>query len=78
LAAIRAELLLLGGSRSPAYLRAGLETLAKLLPTAKRATLQGVGHGALGNANRGGQPDRAAALLRPFLSLRVSTRASEE
>ncbi|HUB08811.1 MAG TPA: alpha/beta hydrolase [Myxococcales bacterium] len=65
--AIRAALLLLGGSRSPAFLKASLDGLHEILPAARRAVLPGLGHGALGNANRGGKPARAAEALRRFL-----------
>ena len=64
--AIRAEVLLLGGSKSPAYLKAGLDALQKVLPHVTRVELSGVGHGATGNSNRGGRPERAGQVLRQF------------
>ena len=64
--AIRADVLLLGGSKSPAYLKAGLDALEKVLPHATRVELLGLGHGATGNTDRGGRPERAAAVLRQF------------
>jgi pimeloyl-ACP methyl ester carboxylesterase len=64
--AIRAEVLLLGGSKSPAYLKAGLDALATVLPNATRVELPGLGHGATGNTDRGGRPERAAEVLRQF------------
>jgi len=64
--AIRAEVLLLGGSKSPAYLKAGLDALEKVLPHVTRVELPGLGHGATGNTDRGGRPERAAAVLRQF------------
>ena len=64
--AIRAEVLLLGGSKSPAYLKAGLDALQKVLPHVTRVELSGVGHGATGNSNRGGRPERVGQVLRQF------------
>ena len=64
--AIRAEVLLLGGSKSPAYLKAGLDALQKVLPDVTRVELPGVGHGATGNSNRGGRPERVGKALRQF------------
>src|SRR2546428_809577 len=64
--AIRADVLLLGGSKSPAYLKAGLDALEKVLPHATRVELVGLGHGATGNPDRGGRPERVAAVLRQF------------
>jgi len=57
---------LLGGSKSPAYLKAGLDALEKVLPHVTRVELPGLGHGATGNTDRGGRPERAAAVLRQF------------
>jgi len=65
---IRAEVLLLGGSKSPAYLKAGLDALEKVLPHVTRVELPGLGHGATGNTDRGGRPARAAQVLRQFFS----------
>ncbi|TMF20994.1 MAG: alpha/beta hydrolase [Chloroflexi bacterium] len=65
---IRAEVLLLGGSKSPAYLKAGLDALEKVLPHVTRVELPGLGHGATGNTDRGGRPERAAQVLRQFFS----------
>ena len=65
---IRAEVLLLGGSKSPAYLTAGLDALEKVLPRVTRVELPGLGHGAMGNTDRGGRPARAAQVLRQFFS----------
>lgn len=63
---IRADVLLLGGSRSPAYLRSALDALETTLPRAERVEFAGLGHGASGNADRGGQPVRVARELRRF------------
>jgi len=66
--AIRAEVLLLGGSKSPAYLKAGLDALEKILPSAKRVEFPGLGHAASWNTDRGGQPALVAEELRLFFS----------
>jgi pimeloyl-ACP methyl ester carboxylesterase len=63
-AAVTAETLLLGGSRSPAYLTRVLTALEVALPHVRRVTLDGVGHLAADNT---GRPERVAAELRRFL-----------
>jgi pimeloyl-ACP methyl ester carboxylesterase len=54
--AIRAEVLLLGGSKSPGYLKVALDALEQVLPNVRRVELPGVGHAASGNGDRGGKP----------------------
>jgi pimeloyl-ACP methyl ester carboxylesterase len=66
--AIGAELLLLSGSKSPAYLRASVDALGQILPHAKRVEFAGLGHGASGNTNRGGKPERVARELCLFFA----------
>ena len=66
--AIRAEVLLLGGSKSPAYLKVALDALEKALPDAQRIEFPGLNHGASGNTNRGGKPERVAEELRRFFA----------
>ena len=66
--AIRAEVLLLGGSKSPAYLKVALDALEKVLPHVKRIEFSGLNHGASGNTDRGGQPERVAQELRRFFA----------
>jgi pimeloyl-ACP methyl ester carboxylesterase len=66
--AIRAGVLLLGGSKSPAYLKAALDSLQKLLPGARRVEFPGLGHEASGNADRRGRPERVAQELRRFFA----------
>ncbi len=61
-----ADVLLLGGSKSPAYLRAALDALEKLLPHVTRVEFPGLGHEASGNTDRRGQPERVAQELRRF------------
>jgi len=60
------DVLLLGGSKSPAYLTAALDALEKVLPRAKRVEFPGLGHDASGNADRRGRPERVAQELRRF------------
>ena len=66
LRAIEAEVLLLGGSQSPAYLKADLAALAKIVPQATRVELPGLGHAAAWNTDRGGRPEPVAQALRRF------------
>jgi pimeloyl-ACP methyl ester carboxylesterase len=68
--AIRSEVLLLGGSKSPTYFKIALDALEKLLPQARRIEFHGLNHGASGNTNRGGKPERVAQELRRFFSNR--------
>lgn len=62
-AAVTAETLLMGGARSPAYLKRVLNNLEPVLPRVRRVTLSGVGHSAADNS---GRPARVAAELRRF------------
>lgn len=64
--AIDAEVLLLGTSKSPPYFKIALDTLTKTLPHAKRIDFAGLHHGASGNTNKGGKPERVAEDLRRF------------
>lgn len=66
--AIRAEVLLLGGSKSPAYLKVALDALETIFPHAKRIEFPGLNHGASGNTNRGGKPEMVAQVLRQFFA----------
>lgn len=66
--AIRTKLLLLGGSKSPAFLKAALDALEKVLPGARRVEFPGLGHGAAWNADRFGQPGPVAEELRRFFA----------
>lgn len=65
---IRAEMLLLGGSKSPTYFKVALDGLEKVLPYVTRIEFPGLGHGGSGNTNRGGQPEQIAQELRRFFS----------
>lgn len=64
--AIQTEALLLGGSKSPAYLKLALDALEKTLPHARRIEFDGMGHAGTWNASIGGQPQRVAEALRQF------------
>ncbi|NUT37059.1 MAG: alpha/beta hydrolase [Hamadaea sp.] len=66
-AGIQAEVLLLNGSKSPAYLRESVASLARVLPAAQRVELPGLDHGASGNAAERGKPEVVADAIRTFL-----------
>lgn len=66
--AMRAETLLLSGSKSPAYLRGAVDALEQVLPHATRIEFPGLDHGASGPTDRGGQPVRVAQELRRFFA----------
>jgi len=65
---IRAEIILLGGGKSPAFLKAALDSLEKVFPHAKRTEFPGLNHGATGNTDRGGQPKLVAQELKQFFA----------
>ena len=65
---IRADVLLMGGSKSPAYLKAALDRLETLLPSAERVELADCDHAASWNSDRGGRPAAVAAPLRRFFA----------
>jgi pimeloyl-ACP methyl ester carboxylesterase len=65
---VRAEVLLIGGSRSPEYLKAALDALEQTLPKVRRVELRGLNHAASWNADRGGRPKPIAHELRQFFS----------
>ena len=65
---IGAEVLLLGGSRSPAYLKVVLDALEKVLPRVTCIELPGLDHAASWNTDRGGQPGPVAQALRCFFA----------
>jgi pimeloyl-ACP methyl ester carboxylesterase len=66
--ALTAEVLLLGGSKSPAYLKVALQALEGILPQSERIEFPGLNHAASGNTNRGGKPNRVAEQLRQFFT----------
>ena len=61
---LRADVLLLGGEKSPDYLKMALDVLEAALPQATRVNLKGVGHLA---ADNGGRPKLVARELKRFL-----------
>ncbi len=61
-----ADVLLLGGGKSAAYLKRALDMLEGVLPRARRVELPGLDHGATGNADRRGRPEVVARELRAF------------
>ena len=69
--ALQTETLLLGGSKSPRYLKLALDTLEQILPHAQRIEFPGLNHGGSSDAsatNRGGQPALVAQALRSFFA----------
>jgi pimeloyl-ACP methyl ester carboxylesterase len=62
---VNAEVLLLGGTRSPAYLKKALLGLERVLPHARRVDFPRAGHLAADNS---GKPELVAAELRRFFS----------
>jgi pimeloyl-ACP methyl ester carboxylesterase len=64
--ALDTDVLLLGGGKSPGYLKAALDALEKVLPHVRRVEFPGLGHEASGNTDRRGQPERVAQELRRF------------
>jgi hypothetical protein len=69
--AVRAEVLLLGGSKSTVWLKAALDALMTVLPHVKRVEFPGLDHGASSDpssTNRGGQPAVMAQELRRFFA----------
>lgn len=69
---VRAEVLLLGGSKSPAYLKSALPNLEKVLPrVVGRVEFPGLDHGGssdASNTNRNGNPELIARELRRFFA----------
>jgi len=65
---VNAEVLLLGGSRSPAFLKTALDWLEHDLPHVERVEFPGLDHGGSGNHDRRGQPERVAHELRRFFT----------
>jgi hypothetical protein len=65
---IRANVLLMGGATSPAFLKRALDDLGRVLPGARRVELAGVGHEASWNADRRGAPATVAPSIRSFFA----------
>jgi pimeloyl-ACP methyl ester carboxylesterase len=68
LSTIRAEVLLLGGSKSTSFLKAGLDSVAKVLPQARQVVFPGLNHAAAWNKDRRGNPGPIAQELRAFFA----------
>jgi pimeloyl-ACP methyl ester carboxylesterase len=69
--AVQTDVLLLGGSNSPAYLKTALDALEKVLPHVQRIEFPGLDHGGssdAGSTNRGGKPELVAQALRRFFT----------
>ncbi|RVX41802.1 pimeloyl-ACP methyl ester carboxylesterase [Nonomuraea polychroma] len=65
---VQAEVLLLGGTKSPAHLRSVLTALEGVLPRARRVDMAGLDHSATSNAAMRGKPERVAEEIRRFLT----------
>jgi pimeloyl-ACP methyl ester carboxylesterase len=68
---LQQEVLLLGGDKSPTWLKTGLDTLEKTLPHAKRIEFPGLDHGGssdISSTNRSGQPQVVAVELQRFFA----------
>lgn len=63
--ALRSNVLLLGGAKSPGFLTAALDELARVLPHSRRITFPGLGHS---GPDDDGDPARVAETLRDFFS----------
>jgi len=69
--ALHVETLLLGGSKSPAYLKQALDALEQTIPQARRVEFPALDHGGssdLGPTNRSGDPRRVAQELLRFFA----------
>ncbi len=66
--AMQAKVLLLGGSKSPAFQKVSLDALEKVLPHVTRVEFPGLGHAGPWNTDRGGNPERVAQELRRFFA----------
>ena len=60
---VSGEVLLIGGSKSPYFLKHTLDELNKVLPNVNRVKLEGLGHG---GSLDSGKPERVAQELRKF------------
>jgi pimeloyl-ACP methyl ester carboxylesterase len=67
-ATVDKPVLLLSGTKSPAFLRQSVRTLQGILPDARHVELDGLGHDGPWNRSRGGRPLVVAAALRAFFT----------
>ncbi|WP_027942557.1 alpha/beta fold hydrolase [Amycolatopsis taiwanensis] len=65
---LESDVLLLGGSKSPAYLKTALDALQRTLSRAKRVEFPGLDHSATGNTAERGKPETVAQALRDFFA----------
>jgi pimeloyl-ACP methyl ester carboxylesterase len=65
--AVTAPTLLIGGSKSPTYLKTALSALERVLPDVRRVEIAGIGHGGTENTDRRGAPAKVAAEIAKFL-----------
>lgn len=78
LASVDQPMLLLSGTRSPAYLRQSIRTLAGVLPRARHIELEGLDHSGSWNAGRSSRPGAVAAVLDEFFTEPSTTENSEK
>ena len=71
--ALDKDVLLLGGTKSPRYLRDGLTALEGILPRSRRVTLSGMDHTGPWNVDQRGQPSRVARELATFFAARADS-----
>ncbi|MBM2614269.1 alpha/beta hydrolase [Actinoplanes sp. LDG1-06] len=67
-ASLTKPVLLLSGTKSPAFLRRSIRDLARVLPRSTHIEFEGLDHSGSWNTARGGRPDLVAAALRDFFS----------
>ena len=63
---VNPDILLLGGTQSPRYLKDALDALKAILANARRVELEGLDHSGPWNSDRGGNPELVAEALRGF------------
>lgn len=68
MASIDKPVLLLSGTKSPAYLRQSVQSLKRIIPNSKHIEFDGLDHSGAWNASRGGHPETVAAALRDFFA----------
>ena len=64
---LRKPLLVLSGTRSPAYLQTAAAELAACLPIGQHIVLRGLDHSGPWDTDKGGQPNRVSDVVVPFL-----------
>ena len=61
-------MLLVSGTKSPAFLRQSIRNLEAMLPEARHVEFEGLGHSGPWNQSRGGRPGVVAAVLQEFFA----------